>query len=122
VLDMKIVSLQVTGAENKKNPYLQIEVADSFFRRFLGLMGRKRIANGTGLLIAPCNSIHMCFMRFKIDVVYLDKNYRVLKTVENILPWIGLSCCFKAWAVLELPAGEIKRQGIGKDMVFRPVD
>ena len=119
---MKILSLQVTGAGKKKNPLLQIEVADSFFRRFLGLMGRKKLAQGTGLLIAPCNSIHMCFMRFQIDVVYLDKNYRVVKTAENIHPWIGFSCCLKAWAVIELPAGEIKRLGIAENMVFRAVN
>lgn len=122
MLGMKILSLQVTGAEKKKNPLLQIEVADSFFRRFLGLMGRKKLAQGTGLLIAPCNSIHMCFMRFRIDVVYLDKNYRVVKTAENIHPWIGFSCCWKAWAVIELPAGEIKRLGIAENMVFRAVN
>lgn len=114
---MKLLSLLVTGAE-KKNPLLQIEVADSFWRRFLGLMGRKKLERGTGLLIAPCNSIHMCFMRFRIDAVYLDKDYRVLKTVADIPPWIGFSCCWKAWAVVELPAGEIKRLGIEKNMVF----
>ena len=119
---MKVLSLQVTGAEKKKNPLLQIEVADSFWRRFFSLMGRKKLGKGTGLLIAPCNSIHMCFMRFKIDAVYLDKNYRVLKTVENIHPWIGFSGCLQAWAVVELPAGEINRLGIEKNMVFSPVD
>ena len=122
MLGMKVLSLQVTGADKKKNPLLQIEVADSFFRRFLGLMGRKKLAQGTGLLIAPCNSIHMCFMRFKIDVVYLDKDYRIIKTVADIHPWIGFSCCWKAWAVIELPAGEIKRLGIEKGRILRRLD
>ena len=104
----------------EKNPQLHLEVADSFFRRFLGLMGRKTIAQGTGLLIRPCNSIHMCFMRFSIDAIYIDKEYRVLKVVKGLRPWTGISWCPRAWAVIEMNAGEAEKYGIKEDMVFSP--
>jgi len=57
----------------------QLEIADTFLKRFLGLMGRKKIPAGQGLLILPCNSIHMMFMRFSIDAVYVDKNFVMKK-------------------------------------------
>lgn len=87
----------------------QLEIADTFMKRFLGLMGRKKIPAGQGLLIAPCNSIHMFFMRFSIDAVYIDKNFVVKKIVRNLPAWIGLSICFGAHAVIEFAAGEADR-------------
>lgn len=108
---MKKMMLQIAGAD-KKNPSLQIEVADSFCTRLRGLMGRKSLAEGQGLLIAPCSSIHMCFMRFAIDAVYIDREYRGLKVVKGLRPWIGLSICWKAWAVIELPADTSLLNGI----------
>lgn len=109
---MKIFKLRVEGT--KKNPLLQVKVADSFLGRFLGLMGRKRMKQGEGLMIVPCNSIHMCFMRFKIDAIYIDKDFKVMKTVSNLLPWLGCSWCRGAWAVIETSSGEVERLGITK--------
>ena len=100
-------------------PFLKIKIADSFFTRLAGLMFKKKLPVETGLLLAPCNSVHMCFMRFAIDVVYLDKDYKVLKIVKNLKPWIGLSMCRKAWAALELTAGEAEHCGfaVGKKLI-----
>ena len=93
-------------------PFLNVLRADSFFTRFAGLMFRKKLPAATGLFLAPCNSVHMCFMRFAIDVVYLDKEYNIVKVVKNLSPWLGLSMCPKAWAVLEMTAGEAERCGL----------
>ena len=107
---MKVENLAINGREMK------VYMADSFATRFRGLMLRPRdfLPMGTGLLIAPCNSIHMMFMRFTIDVVYIDKNYKVLKQVPNVRPWLGLSACWhkNIWATLELPVGSIEAYGI----------
>lgn len=107
---MKKIDVEINGKE------LKVYMADSFATRFRGLMLRNRdfLPIGTGLLIAPCNSIHMMFMRFSIDVVYIDKNYQVLKQVPNVRPWLGLSACWhkNTWATLELPAGSIEAYGI----------
>lgn len=88
---------------------LDVELAESFFERLRGLMFRKKLDAGRGLLLAPCNSVHMGFMRFAIDVVYLDEDFRVKKIVRHLHPWIGFSACLKAWAALELASGEVNR-------------
>ena len=62
-------------------------VAKTFWQRFMGLMGRKSLPPGEGLLILKCNSIHTCFMRFAIDATFLDGDDNVVKVVRNIRPW-----------------------------------
>ena len=111
------VKFQLAGT----NTLLEVEIADTFFSRLRGLMGRKPLPPGYGLLLIPCNNIHMCFMRFAIDVIYLDKEYRVQKIVEAVPPWIGLSMCLGAYAALEMNAGEAERLGIkvGHTMIRR---
>lgn len=88
---------------------LEIEFADNFFKRFRGLMLRRRLNEGCGLLLAPCNSVHMLFMRFSIDIIYLDENFCIKKIVRDLMPWLGISFCFGAWGALELPSGEAER-------------
>ena len=75
-------------------------------------MFQKKLPQGTGLFLVPCNSVHMCFMRFAIDVVYIDKEYKIIKVVKNLKPWVGLSMCRNAWATLEMTAGEAERCGL----------
>lgn len=88
---------------------LDVEFADTFAKRLRGLMLRRRLPEGRGLLLAPCDGVHMLFMRFAIDVVYLDKNFCVKKIVRRLRPWLGVSICLGAWAALELPAGDADR-------------
>ena len=94
----------VENSRGKK--FLQLEVANGFFQRLRGLMGRKKLPQGQGLLLLPCNSIHMLFMRFPIDAVYVDENFVVKKIVRNLRPWLGISVCLGARAVIELNAGD----------------
>lgn len=105
--------------KEKNNPSLHIEAADTFTKRFMGLMGRKDLSPGYGLLLSPCSSIHMCFMRFAIDAIYLDKNYKIIKIVRNLQPWIGISCCLSAHTVIEIKAGTADKYGcsIGTHLV-----
>ena len=93
-------------------PFLKILIADSFLTRLAGLMFRKKLPEATGLLLTSCNSVHMCFMRFAIDVIYVDKDYKIIKIVKNLKPWIGLSMCSKAWGTLEMTAGEAECCGL----------
>ena len=87
------------------------ELADSLRRRFRGLMGRRALAPGHGLLLRPSGSIHTCFMRFPIDVVFLDRELAVLAVSPAVRPW-RMRACRGARAVLELPAGDAERAGI----------
>ena len=108
---MKTQKVRISGAPSSA-PFLEIIIADSYFTRLAGLMFRKKLPPTTGLLLTPCNSVHMCFMRFAIDVVYLDKEYNIVKVVNCLRPWIGLSMCADAWAALEMIAGEAERCGL----------
>jgi len=66
---------------------VRARVARSFFARARGLIGRRTLAPGEGLLILRCNAIHTFFMRFPIDAVFYDRADAVVKTVRNIRPW-----------------------------------
>src|SRR5580704_16953762 len=85
----------------------RLEVADSGPKRNKGLLGRKGLADGEGLWITPCESVHTFFMRFPIDLVYLDRKLRVRKVSNGVPPW-RLSFCLSAHSILELPAGVIR--------------
>lgn len=82
--------------------------ACSFSARFIGLMNEKRLENGCGLLIVPCNSIHMFFMKFAIDVIFLDKDKNAVHIIEGIRPWRISRIVCNAHSVLELPSGTVK--------------
>lgn len=63
-----------------------LQTADTFFARFRGLMGRPSIPKNSGLMIKPCNSVHCFFMKFPIDVIFLDKEDRVVHIAGNMKP------------------------------------
>ena len=66
---------------------VRARVAEGFFARARGLIGRPQPPPGEGLLILRCNCIHTFFMRFAIDATFLDSSDRVVKVVRNIRPW-----------------------------------
>ena len=87
-------------------------LADTMWARLRGLMGKRDLGRGQGLLLRPSGSVHTCFMRFPIDVVFLDRELAVLAVSPAVRPWRA-RMCRGARAVLELPAGETDRVGIG---------
>jgi uncharacterized membrane protein (UPF0127 family) len=86
--------------------------------RMRGLLGRRGLAQGEGLLLQPAGSIHTFFMRFPIDVVFLDGDRRVMRVAPNVRPW-RTAAVRKARAVLELAAGEAARVGLQPGAVLR---
>ncbi len=90
---------------------MYVVVADSYWTRLRGLLGRSGLNPGEGLLLRPASSVHTAFMRFPIDVVFLDRDLTVLDVVEGVPPW-RVKARRGARAVLELGAGEATRQGI----------
>ena len=87
-----------------------VEVADTSGKRRVGLLKHKQLEPGEGLWIVPCESVHTFFMKFPIDLVYLDKKKRVRK-VRNAVPAWRLSLCLTAHSILELPAGIARQTG-----------
>lgn len=84
----------------------ELEIADTGPKRNKGLLGRNDLGRGGGLWIVPCESVHTFFMRFPIDLVYLDRRNCVRKVRSAVGPW-RISACLTAHSILELPAGVI---------------
>jgi uncharacterized protein len=86
-------------------------VAATALRRLRGLLGRRSLAPDEGLLLQPASSIHTLFMRFPIDVVFLDRELGVVKVVSDLGPW-RLAFARGARSALELPSGQAARRKI----------
>jgi len=86
-------------------------VADSRWSRTKGLLGRASLPEDEGILLRPGSSIHMFFMRFPIDAVFLDGELRVLRVAADLKPW-RMASKRGSKAVLELPAGRCSRVGV----------
>ncbi len=82
----------------------RLTIADRPVARMIGLLGRNDLPPSDGLLIKPSNAIHMMFMNFAIDAVFLDREWLVLKVVHDLRPW-RMAACAGASMVLELRAG-----------------
>jgi uncharacterized protein len=87
-------------------------VAETFMSRLRGLLGRSELPRDEGLLIIPCGSVHTWFMRFPIDVVFLDRDLRVVGVAADVRPW-RMRWRRGGKRVLELAAGEAAARGVG---------
>ena len=96
-----------------------VEEANTFGARLLGLMFRKQLALGSGLLLEPCPQIHTCFMRFTIDVIFIDAQNRVIAVLENMRPWRMSRFYSQARRTLELPGGSLQGGvAVGEELIF----
>jgi uncharacterized protein len=108
----------------------RVELADSFGERFRGLMGRRSLAPGVGLWLTGTSNIHMFFMRFPIDAIFLsraakDGTRRVVVVHANLRPWTGIVWYARgADGCLELPAGTVEATGTrpGDVVMLEPVE
>jgi uncharacterized membrane protein (UPF0127 family) len=89
-----------------------VEVAVDSPSRRRGLLGRNCLPERHALVLAPCNAIHTCFMRFPIDVLFVARDGRVVKIVDRIGAW-RVTASLRAFAAIEFPAGTLRRGGVG---------
>ncbi len=103
----------------------KVSVADSFLKRLQGLMFKSELKIDEGLLISPCNSIHMMFMRFPIDAIFLDAEKRIVALYKNLSPWFGITKIHSnASMVLELTSGIIDTKSlvVNDQLSFEPTN
>jgi uncharacterized membrane protein (UPF0127 family) len=86
-------------------------LAETALTRMKGLLGRRARPSGEGILLRPASSVHMAFMRFAIDAVFLDRDLRVLKIAADLRPWRAAGARGSK-SVLEILAGEAARCGL----------
>ena len=86
-------------------------LAETALTRMKGLLGRRDLPAGEGILLKPASSVHMAFMRFAIDAVFFDREMRVLKIAADLKPWRAAGARGSK-SVLEIAAGEAARRGL----------
>jgi len=99
-------SIRVLNLTRRTQLADRAQLAGNGPNRRKGLLGRDHLPCGEGLWIVPCEAVHTFWMRFPIDLVYLDRKHRIVKTRSHVGPW-RLSACLRAHSVIELPAGTI---------------
>jgi uncharacterized protein len=98
----------------------QVTVADTSVRRMVGLLGKKTLNAGAGLLIVPSQAVHTIGMHFPIDIVFIDRKGRVASLKPSLLPYRVSGLHWKAEYVLELPVGSIAQSAttIGDEVLI----
>ena len=86
-------------------------LANSPLKRLVGLLNRRHLEPGEGLVLVPGGAIHMFFMRMAIDVIFADKEGNVLKTAANVKPWRMVMAPRHSRYTIELPVGVIEASG-----------
>ena len=104
------IPCQLTNVNRGTVLATSVEAAFDSASRNRGLLGRTGLPEGSAIVIAPSNSIHMFFMRFAIDAVFVARDGRVVKTCARLRPW-RIAVAWRAFAVIEGPVGMIARTG-----------
>jgi len=114
---MKIINLSnnLVLADNAK-------LADTFWARLVGLLNRNSLEKGEALILKPGNSIHTCFMRFPIDVLFLDKNNKVIGLLPMLRPFRFSPVYFGAYLTIELPSAtfQLAQVKLGDSIKIEP--
>jgi uncharacterized membrane protein (UPF0127 family) len=107
---MKLITVSIPGKAVTIGS--RIGLADTSLSRLFGLLGKRGLDPGNGILIRPSSGVHTFFMMFPIDVVALDRSLRVLKVWKKLGPFRLTSVSLKTHSVLELAPGQIDACGI----------
>lgn len=103
--------MQLINERTRKSVADAVEIAETRAARRRGLLGRAGLDKGAALMLIPCLAVHTAFMRFAIDVIFLDGDGCVVRVVSRLSPW-RMAVCLRARAVVELPAGELDSLGV----------
>ena len=88
-----------------------VELASTRAERRRGLLGRDGLKPSSALMLTPCLAVHTAFMRFPIDIVFLDRDGVAVKLVNNVRPW-RMAASVSAYSVIEMAAGALKRHAV----------
>jgi len=92
------------------------ELADNYWTRLVGLMGRRELPPGSGLVLKPGGGIHMWFMRIRLDVVHVDKRDRVTHVLRGIKPWRFGPLFVGGKLAIEIPVGSADSTQVGDEI------
>lgn len=106
--DTREITVKVINVSKSSVLADNAKIAGSFLTRLVGLLNRSCLNKGEALILSPSNSIHTFFMRFAIDVIFLDRNSRVTRKLPSLKPWRFSGVYLNAKSVVELPPGIIE--------------
>lgn len=106
---MKII--QIYRDAEAQPLFARVTWARHAWERMRGLIGRRPLAPGEGLLLTPCAAVHTCLMRYPLDLVFLDRFGVIVKCLENVRPY-RFAWAPRARHTLELPAGSVRASGL----------
>ena len=115
---MSRLLVQASGAQVAA----RVEHARSLWARLRGLLGREGLEEGVALVIDPCNSVHTLFMRFSIDVAFLDGRGAVVRLVRGLRPWRATRIYPSARRAVELAEGALALAGVREGDVLVEVE
>jgi uncharacterized membrane protein (UPF0127 family) len=112
----------VTNLTRRTNLADRVRLADRWWTRLRGLLGRRPLGEGEGLMLMPCRAVHMFGMRYPIDVAFVDRRGGVVAIYHKLEPGSRSSWHRRAAAALEVPAGTLATTGTqtGDVLAWRP--
>ena len=116
------VWVAVTNLTRGRSVASRVQLADSWWSRLRGLLGRGPLREGEGLMLVPCRGLHMIGMRYAIDVAFVDRRGGVLAVYHRLAPGARSRWHSRAVAALEVPAGTFETTGtqMGDALEWRP--
>lgn len=105
--------IRLIHAETGETLVERLEIPETSPGRMRGLLGRSSLAPGGGMLLEYCSSIHTFFMKFPLDVIFVDAEFAVRKVVRHLRPW-RLAMALGAKHTIELPAGALERVPVAR--------
>lgn len=100
----------------------RLRTAGSAPGRMRGLLGRDPLGHGEGLLLSPCKQVHTFGMRYPIDVVFCDAQWRVTRVVRDMRPWRVSRIEWQARTAIELPPGAASGVAVGDRLLVEPAE
>ena len=107
-LEAKVKCVKVCNVTRNAVLGEKVRLAESLAARAIGLLATPSLQPGEGLWLKPCTSVHSFFMRYPIDIVFLDADHTVL-SCQTLTPWRFSRWFSKSRSVIELPAGTVQR-------------
>lgn len=111
ILSNATAGVMLTHARSRGVIARDVELALTRAARRQGLLSRLSLPEHAALILAPCFMVHTAFMRFSIDIAFVDRRGYVRHLAHDVAPW-RMAASFSAYAVIELPAGTLARHGV----------
>ena len=102
---MSVAKHQLIDGKDGRVILSELEIANTFWKRFVGLQFRRSLSASSGMLLDPCSSLHTCFMRFPIDIFMLDKVGTVMAIRKSVRPWRAVVCARGTIRIVETAVG-----------------